>query len=300
MPARRLLVPYKTLGILTLNGTAEAAQRAHKRYTRAITGALQATDRWSERQRLGLNKAASDSMRLAIALLLSAATAYTPPRPPRRSPRSPGGNNKPPQRKREIIVEPLESWGAFDVGKHRMGVSTVSWGNPENGFVRKKKLRGGERFSQKDCRLAYTELMKSDIKTFAIPGGQAANDCFGKAVKKAKVFDPPKVVTYCAPSLKARYFGKEENRKRYGYASVATSVNDVLEVLGSAYVDACLVGGALPGSSCPSPPRARRGTPFQSSRHVQTVRPLVRGGLGLSVMSVMVRWPDGPNLALRS
>ena len=46
------------------------------------------------------------------------------------------------------------------------------------------------------------------------------------------MFDPPKVVTYCAPSLKARYFGKEENRKRYGYASVATTVNDALEVLG--------------------------------------------------------------------
>ena len=150
-----------------------------------------------------------------------------------------------------------------------MGVSTVSWGNPDNGFVRKKKLRGGERFSQKDCRLAYQELMKSDIKTFAIPGGQAANDCFGKAVKKAKVFDPPKVVTYCCPSLKARYFGKEENRKRYGYASVATTVNDALEVLGSAYVDACLVGGALPGSSCPAPPRASNSIESVGVQNVQ-------------------------------
>ena len=243
-------------------------------------------------------------MRLAVALLLSAATAYTPPRPPRRSPRSPGGNNKPPSRKREIIVEPLESWGAFDAGKHRMGVSTVSWGNPDNGFVRKKKLRGGERFSQKDCRLAYQELMTNDIKTFAIPGGQAANDCFGKAVKKAKVFDPPKVVTYCAPSLKARYFGKEENRKRYGYASVATSVNDVLEVLGSAYVDACLVGGALPGSSCPSPPRASNSIESVGVQNVQggsalrkAHRAFERKGLQLKACYVDFSLVD--NLAMR-
>ena len=187
-------------------------------------------------------------MRLTLALCLSAATAYTPPRRTPRSPWSPGGKNPPPQRKRELVVEPLDSWGAFDAGTHRMGCSTVSWGDPANGFTKKKKKRGGT-FGQKDCRLAYSELMEGGVSVFAVPGGSAAIDVFGKAVKKAKVLDPPKVVAYCAPSLRARFFGNEENRKRFGFASVATTTNDALDVMGAAFIDACLVGPPLPGSA---------------------------------------------------
>ena len=86
----------------------------------------------------------SDTMSLAMrcVALLAVAAAYTPPR---RSPRSPGGR-KPagaPRTKRTPVVEPLEQWGNFDVGPHRMGVSTVSWGDATWGWrpdmIRKKK-----------------------------------------------------------------------------------------------------------------------------------------------------------------
>ena len=117
------------------------------------------------------------------------------------------------------------------------------------------------------------------------------------------MFDPPKVVTYCAPSLKAA-FGKEENRKRYGYASVATTVNDALEVLGSAYVDACLVGGPLPGSSCPAPPRASNSIESVGVQNVQgggalrkAHRAFERKGLQLKACYVDFSLVD--NLAMR-
>ena len=57
----------------------------------------------------------------------------------RRSPRGPKPTPSP--RRRDPVVEPLESWGAFDVGRHRVGVSTVSWGDPACGWTKGLKRK---------------------------------------------------------------------------------------------------------------------------------------------------------------
>ena len=103
--------------------------------------------------------------------LLAVAAAYTPPR---RSPRSPGGRKGPagaPRPKRTPVVEPLEQWGNFDVGPHRMGVSTVSWGDATCGWrpdmIRKKKS-SLELFGTADVNAVYQTLTAGGIKTWDV------------------------------------------------------------------------------------------------------------------------------------
>ena len=189
-----------------------------------------------------------------VAVAVASASAYTPPRRSPRSPRGRGGAGKAPQRKREIVVEPLESWGNFDVGPHRLGASTVSWGDAACGWrpnLKRKKKTSGEIFGTEDVNKAYQALSAGGVRCWDASAGSEAVELLGRCAEANFQLDPPRVAARCAPSLRARARALFSGRStaRYAATSVSKAVDGTLEAFGAAYVDLLLVGPPKPGGS---------------------------------------------------
>ena len=234
------------------------------------------------------------SLAMRCIALLAVAAAYTPPR---RSPRSPGGRQGPagaPRPKRTPVVEPLEQWGNFDVGPHRMGVSTVSWGDATCGWrpdmIRKKKS-SLELFGTADVNAVYQTLTAGGIKTWDVSAGAEGAELLGRAAEANMNLDPPRLAVRCAPSLRTRLKAIFSSKQvaRHGASSVARGVRNTLDIMGSAYVDLLLVGPAEPTSSVSAVKKAASAVAAQAGRVDGVGIANVRGGKALRAADAALR-----------
>mmetsp|Transcript_2695 Transcript_2695/g.3679 ORF Transcript_2695/g.3679 Transcript_2695/m.3679 type:complete len:411 (-) Transcript_2695:3959-5191(-) len=171
-------------------------------------------------------------------LMIKNAVTYTPPA------RKPSGRK--PQRPVKPKPEPLESWGKFEV-PHRLGVSTVSWGDTDNGWAEnvKKKIRTPEQFGVEDISAAYNILsQKGGIEVWEVAAGGPGGKLLGRCAEVNTQLPSPRVITRCAPSISSQIFPGLLGAVRPGAVSIKSAVENTLDDLGSAYLDLLLTGPA--------------------------------------------------------
>jgi len=128
---------------------------------------------------------------------------------------------------------------------HRLGVSTVSWGDFNNGWAThvKKRNRTPEMFGNEDVSLAYGKLMqRGGVGVWEVAAGGPGAALLGKCIEVNPQLAPPQIITRCAPSPRARLDRFLWSAHREAGSSVENAVRQTLEDLKLKYVDLVLTG----------------------------------------------------------
>ena len=131
-----------------------------------------------------------------------------------------------------------------------MGVSTVSWGDTNNGWRPevKKRFREPECFGVDDISAAYNKLaQQGGIELWEVAAGGPGPGLLGRCAEVNTQLSLPRVVARCAPTSPVARIHRmmdpwPQLSVRSAGVSVRAAVDQTLEDMGSAYLDLLLVG----------------------------------------------------------